>query len=172
MNNNAYLRVKGNDMNLDFRSQAVFRNYIESEKNKLQLLTGNQKYVTPVRLQAYERVILLLERITIESLALRIQKPNMKSIQLQILMLGTVRKEFNHNLSQQLYISTSAWLAVKNAKEQIVRAINLTGTKMNPKLNASDFSKALMQTYSEFESRPVETAIGIVKKEAERYFGM
>ena len=89
----------------------------ESEKNKLQLLTGNQKYVTPVRLQAYERVILLLERITIESLALRIQKPNMKSIQLQILMLGTVRKEFNHNLSQQLYISTSAWLAVKNAMD-------------------------------------------------------
>lgn len=144
----------------------------ESGKNKLQLLAGNQKYVTPVRLQAYERIILLLERITVESLALRIQKPKMKSIQIQILMLATVRKEFNHNLSQQLYISLNAWAAVRNAKEQVIRAINLTSTKMNPKLNASDFSKALMQTYSEFENRPIETALEIVKKEAERYFGM
>lgn len=152
----------------------MMRNFTErqSDKHKFELLAGNQKYVTPIRLQAYERIILFLERLSVDSMALRLQKTNMKSIHLQILMLSTIRNEFNHNLSQQLYMSTEAWTAVKYAKEQILRAVNVTASQIDPKLPASAFSKALMETYSEIDTRPIETALEIIKREARKYFGI
>ncbi len=152
----------------------IMRNMLEKEsgKYKFELLAGNQKYVTPVRLQSYERIILLLERISVESMALRLQKPKMKSAHLQMLMLSTVRKEFNHNLSQQLYISSEAWTAVKYAKEQILRTVNVTASKTDPRTSATEFSKALMEVYSEIETRPIEAALEVIKREARRYFGM
>jgi len=141
-------------------------------RQKIEAFSENQKLLTPLRLQAYERVILFLERITIESLAIRLQKPGMNARQLHMTMVDSVRKEFNHNLSQQLYISEKSWNAVKNSKEQIIRTINLSAASMNPKSKAGDLSKRAMEIYSDIKSMPIESSITLVKREGTRAFGM
>ena len=144
----------------------------DAGKYKYELIAKNQKIITPLRLQSYERIILFLERIRVESLALRLQSSKMSAMQLQIMMTSTVRKEYNHNLSQQLYVSSKAWSAVRNAKEMILRTINITGTNVSPRSDAKAFSRAVMEAYSELDSTPVETAIEILKKEVQVFFDM
>lgn len=144
----------------------------DESKYKYDLIAKKQKILTPMRLQSYERIILFLERIRVESLALRLQNSKMSAMQLQIMMTATVRKEYNHNLSQQLYISSKAWSAVRNAKEMVLRSINITGTNIGPNAKASTFSRAAMETYSNLNTTPVETAIEILKSEVQTFFDM
>jgi hypothetical protein len=152
----------------------ILRNFTQREKNRLRydVVRGNNKLLTPVRLQAYERIVLLLERIKPDSLALRLQNSKMTYKQLQLLMLDTVRKEFNHNLSQQIYLTDESWSAVVNAKEQIVRMINLASTKMKEESSSNDFIRFVIEMYNNLELRPIENTIRLVKNEANTFFGM
>lgn len=82
------------------------------------------KLVTPIRLQAYERMALFLERISPESLVLRCYQPGMDTKLLQGVMTKTIRDEWEHNLSQQVYISSEAWNRIRQAKDEMVGVIN------------------------------------------------
>lgn len=144
----------------------------EKAKQKYDLIRANNKLITPVRLQAYERIILLLERIKPDSMALRIQKPNLKAVQMQILMLETVRKEFNHNISQQVYLTEESWNAIVNAKEQLIRMINLSGTVLDKEAKANDYIRTLIEMYNDLDIKPIENTLRVVKKEAYTFFGM
>ena len=152
----------------------ILKHFSDKEKTKQRydIILANNKLITPIRLQAYERVILLLERIKPDAVALRVQKSNFTAIQMQILMLETIRKEFNHNLSQQIYLSEETWSAIVNAKEQITRLINLTGTEMSKESKSAEFTRALIEMYNDFETKPIENTLRIVKKEALNFFGM
>jgi hypothetical protein len=152
----------------------ILRHFSEKEKTKQKydLIRGNNKLITPIRLQAYERIILFLERIKPDSMALRIQKPSFTAVQIQILMLETVRKEFNHNLSQQVYLTQETWAAIVNSKEQVIRLINLTGTTMEKDGKSNDFVRTLIEMYNDLEIKPIENTIRVVKKEAASFFGM
>lgn len=144
----------------------------ENTKQRFATIQANNKLITPIRLQAYERIVLFLERIKPDAMALRLQKQNLSAAQIQMLLLGTVRKEFNHNLSQQLYISNEAWEIIVNAKEQITRLINLVGTDMEKGANSGEFIRAFIETYNDFEKKPIELALYSIKKEALLFFGM
>ncbi|PSR06437.1 MAG: hypothetical protein BRD49_00490, partial [Bacteroidetes bacterium SW_10_40_5] len=104
----------------------LINNFLETQqKNKmLELQLSNKQTILPVRLQAYERVLLLLERISPENIVMRIRKPDMTAADLQVALVNEVRNEFDHNLSQQLYLSDDAWYMVKSAKEEVIRIIN------------------------------------------------
>ena len=82
------------------------------------------KLVTPIKLQAYERMALFLERISPESLVLRCYQPGMDTKLLQGVMTKTIRDEWEHNLSQQVYISSEAWNRIRRAKDEMVGVIN------------------------------------------------
>ena len=82
------------------------------------------KLVTPIRLQAYERMVLYLERISPESLVLRCYQPGMDTRLLQGVMTKTIRDEWEHNLSQQVYLSSEAWNRIRNAKDEMIGIIN------------------------------------------------
>ncbi len=152
----------------------ILRHFSEKEKHqrKYETIQANNKIITPVRIQAYERIILLLERIKPDAMALRLQKNKLTAIQMQILLLGTIRKEFNHNLSQQLYITNSTWETVVSAKEQVSKLVNLTGTKMEKGANSGDFVRAFIEMYNDLEKKPIEYSISVLKKEALLFFGM
>ncbi len=152
----------------------ILNHFSKREKTKLKfdLIKSNNKVITPIKLQAYERVIIFLERIRPDALALRLTKPGMTAKQIQMEMLLTVRNEFNHNLSQQLYLSEESWSAVVYAKEQITRMINLTGTKVAPKNISQAFTSVFIEIYNDAETKPVETSVNMLKKEAAQFFGM
>ncbi len=152
----------------------ILNHFAKREKTKLRydIIKSSNKITTPIRLQAYERIILFLERIRPDTLALRIIKPKMSAKQIQREMLKTIRNEFNHNLSQQLYVSDETWAAAVYAKEQITRLINLAGTKVEKEANSQAFTAVLIDMYNDIENKPIETAIKTVKKEAVTFFGI
>ena len=90
----------------------------KQKKRLLELKKDERKVITPIRLQAYERSTLFLERISPEALIPRVHKNGMSARQLQQEMLNDVRREFDHNLSQQMYMSDQVWMVIKKAKEE------------------------------------------------------
>jgi len=150
----------------------ILKSFIESEEKKrtLEIRTKNQKLITPIRLQAYERLTLFLERISPNSLILRVQKPNMTASQLQREILAIIRTEFEHNLSQQIYISKQAWEVSKSAKENLVKLINASADKVNPKADAMELSKVILQTIITVGASPTQAAIDFLKTEVNQFF--
>jgi len=144
----------------------------EKGEQRIDLLTSNYKILTPIRLQAYERISLLLERIHPEALIQRVNNRNLTAGQAKMLLIESVREEFDHNLSQQIYIGSSTWQTIKNAKEQIIRTINITSSEVDPKKPGILFLKSFLEKYNELQTQPIETASEIVKKEVRQYFSM
>jgi hypothetical protein len=118
-----------------------------------------------MRLQAYERLILFLERISPESILVRVNKKGMLASDFQNSLLGNIRAEWEHNLSQQLYVSKEAWELVKNAKENIISLINISSEKVAPNDSSFELSRKILETFSELDANPTTIAIDFLKKE-------
>jgi hypothetical protein len=129
-----------------------------------------QKIILPIRLQAYERIILFLERISPNNLIMRLNKPEMSSIQLQSALVKVIREEFEYNLSQQLYISFKAWELVKNAKEETIKLINIASGKIPDTASSGELVKIILDLSLEKEKLPVNVAIDEIKKEIQKIF--
>lgn len=137
----------------------------DAARRNQEILLQNQKTITPVRLQAYERAILLLERISLESLIMRVNKQGMTSKQLQSEMLSAIRAEFEHNLSQQIYMSPQAWEVIRNARINTVKLINTASGKIKPDSPSIELSTFLLEKVIEMEKPPTQVAIDFVKQE-------
>jgi hypothetical protein len=129
-----------------------------------------QKIILPLRLQAYERIILFLERISPNNLIMRLNKPEMSSVQLQSALVKVIREEFEYNLSQQLYISLKAWELVKNAKEETIKLINVASGKIPENASSGELIKIILDLSLETESLTVNIAIDEIKKEIQKIF--
>lgn len=140
----------------------------DQDRRKQELVLQNSKTITPIRLQAYERVILFLERISLESLLVRVSSPDMTASQLHSALLTTVRAEFEHNLSQQIYMTPQAWEVVKNARSNTIKLINSEMEKTPPNSPGIAFSKKLLEKVMEIDKEPTRVAIDYVKAEIAR----
>lgn len=95
-----------------------------NQQKSLDGLKENQKLIFPLKIQAYERLILFLERINPHQLVLREAHPGLSLDTFHYNLVKTIRDEFEHNLSQQLYVSAGLWEMVKGAKEEVVQIIH------------------------------------------------
>jgi len=150
----------------------LFKMHIQNqEKMKmLQLKQESKNIILPLRLQAYERVILYMERISPSSLVVRLNNPTLNVSQFQLLLLSAVRSEYDHNLSQQLYISSYGWSAVKNAKEEIVKLVNLAAGKVDANASSIELSAKIFELLVEGQQTPTDHALEVLKKEVSIYF--
>ena len=139
------------------------------KRQKLKVIRGNQKLITPIRLQAYERLVLLLERISPESLVMRANYPDKTCEQMHSELLQAIRAEFEHNLSQQLYVSVEAWRSVKNAKNYTVTLINNAAKDMNG-ASAIELSRKILDMAVELDPPITEKAINELKREIQQIF--
>ena len=128
----------------------------------------NSRTVLPIRLQAYERIVLFLERISLESLLVRTNTPGMSAAELHSMLLNTIRSEFEHNLSQQIYMSQQAWEVVKNARSNSIKIINTEFEQTPQTATGLEFSKHLLDRMMELEKEPTKTAIEYIKNEIAR----
>lgn len=142
----------------------------DQKKREREIILKNKQLVTPVRLQAYERLTLFLERISPDNLVMRFSKDNLTVSQLQNQMLKTIRSEFDHNVSQQIYISPRAWEVIKSARENTVKLINATAQSLKPDEPAIKLSKALLERIMEQERSPSRVALDYIKQEAGTFF--
>lgn len=145
-------------------------NMIKNDQNKRnqELILQNSRTVIPIKLQAYERIVLFLERISLESLLVRISSPGMTAAQLHSALLTTVRSEFEHNLSQQIYMSPQAWEVVRNARSNMIKIINGEFEKIPETASGMDFSRKLLEAVMEMEKEPTRAAIDYIKAEIGR----
>jgi len=137
---------------------------------KLELRKAGQKDINPMKMQAYERLILFLERISPNNLVMRTQKPSLTARAQQAEMLKAIREEFDHNLTQQLYISSEAWALVKRAKEEVIRLVNIAASKMEEETMSVELSKQILAMTAQLEHIPTKVAIEGLKKEFRSYF--
>ncbi|HOZ31214.1 MAG TPA: hypothetical protein PLL66_09875 [Bacteroidales bacterium] len=142
----------------------------DNENRRLQIVLQNQKIITPLRLQAYERIILFLERISPNSVIMRLQTPNMTVQQLHKEMLITIRSEFEHNLSQQLYLSIESWEQIRNAKEKTIKLLNMCLEGIDQNENAIKYSQIVFEKLIEIEKSPTQEAIDFIKKEIKQLY--
>lgn len=117
----------------------------------------------PIKLQAYERLTLFLERIHPHQLILRNSKPGLNTIQFQSLLIKSIRDEFDHNLSQQLYVSEKAWSKVHHAKEECIKQINYASSKLNSEAKSTELGSLIIQQYSQLSPSPIQDAIKQLK---------
>lgn len=150
----------------------MIRSFInrDLEKAKLEIRNKSIETVLPNRLQAYERVVLFLERISPQNLLVRINNGEYTSGEFHQILLSEIRNEYNHNVSQQIYMSNEAWELLKSAKEDLIMTINEASSAMSDKNNSLDLSKAIMDRFLSKEVDPIGNAIYEIKKEISRVF--
>jgi hypothetical protein len=142
----------------------------DQRKRDYEIILKNKQIVTPIRLQAYERLTLFLERISPDNLVMRIGKDQLTVKQLQNQMLKTIRSEFDHNVSQQIYVSPQAWEVVKSARENIVKLINTTAQGLKSDDPAIKLSRNLLEKIMEQEHAPTKVATDYLKREVRNFY--
>ena len=139
-------------------------------KAKIAALENNQanRAVTlPLRLQAYERMALFLERIDPNQLVLRIHTSGLTVAQEQNLLLTAIRSEFEHNLSQQIYLSDQVWAKVCDAKGDIEAIINTVAGDYDKNADSREFAETVLTVSS--QKHVVELAIQILKADMQKW---
>jgi hypothetical protein len=150
----------------------IIKKFMEREQRKLYMdvKMNNQKNVTPVRLQAFERIAIFLERINPTNLVMRVHKSGMSARFLQSELLKVIRSEFEHNVAQQIYMSPNSWKAVRAAKEETIKLINIASSKVTDDSSGMELGKVILEMSSQLEQIPSDFALEVIKREIKTIF--
>jgi hypothetical protein len=136
----------------------------------LEMRKQNRVHTLPLRMAAYERCMLLLERISPQALIPRVDSSGKEARDFQLRLVQEIRAEFEHNLAQQLYISEEAWAQMTRTKENIILLIHKSAATLDEKASAKDLAKRIIEQSNQQERHPAEIAIQTLKKEVKSLF--
>lgn len=142
----------------------------ELTKKELEIRQKNIEITLPVRLQAYERMILFLERISPNNLVVRVNQPDLSAREFHQILLKEIRDEYNHNVSQQVYMSIEVWEEVKTAKEDLLTAINASANELGDEANSLELAKRLFENMMGKNIDPIDHAIKSLKAEISKNY--
>jgi hypothetical protein len=157
------------------QNQKVIETIISLQETiRIQLESGRRmetdKRMLGLKLQAYERGALFLERINPANIIPRLLKPGLKSNQLEKLLVDSIRDEYEHNMSQQLYITDTSWEQVKMAKESIITLISTSATKVDDNAPGSDLAKEILTKGANNEINMIYKALAFLKSDLQKNF--
>jgi len=159
---------------LDFNAKhlVVMQQSYELEKQKLEadVKRKREEAIIPLRLQAYERLVLFLERINPPNLVTRELQSGLKADGFHKILLTDIRDEFEHNMSQQIYLSNSAWNHVKIAKEEVSSLINKSIREVNPSDAAVKLGETILSHPFEAQNNPIDLALAALKNDLRTQF--
>ncbi|WP_298146333.1 hypothetical protein [Flavobacterium sp.] len=146
-----------------------FKNFVsnQNEERRFEILRQTQKETLPLKLQAYERLTLLMDRISIAKVAVRIAPVHDDTESYVQILSATVEQEFEHNLTQQIYVSAECWLAITAAKNATLRSIR----EISMLAEATDvdrFRQLLLQNAVNSAST-TNLAINMLRTEVQRF---
>ena len=143
----------------------LFNSYFKDQQNTRRWLVQreNQKQALPLRLQAYERLALLLERINLTKLLIRVAPISEDKMDYQNLLVQHIEQEFDHNLTQQIYITDECWTMLLTAKNTIIQNIRKTAIQTNV-ITADNLREMLLSNQLEVQST-ANIALDYLKKE-------
>lgn len=142
----------------------------ELERKLVDVRLRSTEVVLPVRLQAYERMCLFLERISPNNLILRLNNDVFSASELHHVLLSEIREEYNHNVSQQVYMSDEAWNQVRSSMEEIISIINNAAGQVQAEGRGIDLSKAIFEIIIQQDLNPTGRALKFVKDEIRQSF--
>ncbi len=138
----------------------------EDARRNFELRKNTLGEITPIRLRGYERLTLLLERITPEHMLLNLDITNMTAQEVHQHLIQTIRLEFDHNVSQQVYVGNEVWQEIVHAKEEMLRFVNTCATQFEPTSPALPYAQMMITTYSTNGETPTQHALLVLKQEA------
>ncbi len=137
----------------------------QKEQKQMELALKYQSEIVPIKLQAYERLVIFLERMFPESLVIRENSVELNNQQLQRKLILAIRTEFEHNISQQIYVSETLWTAIKKAKDSTIQLINAEATQTVPNQPSIELGKAIIEAHMQLDIKPIAVAISLAKEE-------
>jgi hypothetical protein len=153
----AYFLIK-NDIQNYFRFKALTAN------------KDNKSSLFPLRLQAHERLIVLIDRINPTNLLVRIHVQGIGVKELQTLVLDEIKSEYQHNITQQLYVSEVSWKVVRKLKDDTIAMVNNAAQGLPVTATGVDMSKKVLQHMSGMEANPYDLTINLLKKDIHQMF--
>ena len=153
----AYFLVK-NDIQNYFRFKSLAAN------------KDNRTALFPLRLQAHERLIVFVERINPSNLLVRLHQQGIGIKELQNLVLTEIKAEYQHNITQQLYVDTVSWNVVRKLKDDTIAMINNVVQGLPETASGVDLSKKVLQHMSGIAENPYELTIDLLKKDIHQLF--
>ncbi len=146
----------------------LLKNYLDKQYQLrlLDLREEAREHSIPLKFQAYERLSLLCERIAIPNLILRIRAKGMDADTLRNAMLVAIQQEFDHNISQQVYVSHNLWRIIKLARQEMQHIIQTSITEVPTEGPSDDYVDIMIRKFNNLETNPVDKAQVAIKKEA------
>lgn len=146
--------------------------YNENEKQRrYEFLRTTAQLITPARLQAYERLTLFIERMIPDNMVMRQPCADLTATALQSQLLETVRKEYEHNISQQLYVGNDVWIMVRNAKESMLQLINSCTAQLPAGSSGIALARLIIDTYNAADETTLDITLDMLKKEMSNRLG-
>ncbi len=142
----------------------------EIEMKKLEVRTRSIETILPARLQAYERMTLFLERIAPQHLLIRLNNPGFSARDFQKVLLDEIRNEYNHNVSQQVYMGEEVWNQIRNSKEDLIILINESVAQLPAEATSMDLSKSIFEAVMNKNVDLIGHALSELKKEIQQTF--
>lgn len=146
----------------------LFKKYIEGQLKLKAMELKEQQAQTgvPLKFQAYERLSLFCERISMPNLLMRLPAGDMNNAQYQVALLLAIQQEYEHNITQQVYVSAQLWSIIKAAKDDAVNFVSIVADKVDAKGPAEEIKNALITLNNQRAANGPDTALLAIKKEA------
>ena len=139
----------------------------ELEDKRISNITAIQKEILPQKLHAYERLALLIERVTPEALVLREQRQGMNSLKFHSHLLRVIRNEFEHNLAMQIYVTQKTWEQIDIVRAELLKLINSCAAKVNPESSSMELARTIIENSTGDVKYHFKKALDILKKDIE-----
>lgn len=155
-----------------FTAYILVSKFIEENKTKLQYQKENssKELMNPLKLQAYERLIVFLERISPQQLIMNNEIKGSTAREAKYIFSEAVKAEYNHNVSQQIYISPQLWSLIRVVKEEVLEFINTSAEASGAEGTGVDLCKIMVNRMMEENQQPTQKAIDFLKSEVKLYF--
>jgi len=151
----------------------ILRTFMRNQllQKQIEYRSKSIKETLPLRLQAYERLSLLIERISPTSMVPRVKVPQMSAKELQIALLNNIRQEYEYNLTQQIYVSAQLWALVTNLKEETVNMIASISSNMAEDASANELAREIFQSMLNTKGGfPTTKILEVLKEEVKELY--
>lgn len=124
----------------------------------------------PLRLQAYERIVLFIERVNPSNLLIRLDSTSYSASELHNLVVNEIRDEYQHNVTQQIYVSSRAWGILKRVKDDTMGIVTNAKKGLPEHATGMDLSRVILMHLSQLEDNPYDIALAVIREDMEEFF--
>ena len=137
---------------------------------EIELNKESRAHLLPLRLQAHERLIIFTDRINPANLLVRLHQQGIGISVLQAGILNEIKSEYQHNITQQLYVDSITWNVVKKLKDDTIAMINNVVQGLPADANGIELSKAILSHMASIDENPYDLTIELIKKDIHKLF--